>query len=71
MTGVNDQDSFNAASFVEHVEKPVTRYIVRSKDESIPLEKSKKEQIAQNCNNLAENDNIPASESEDKSQDET
>lgn len=55
VTGVNDLDSFNAAAFVDHVEKPATRYIIRNKEETVLLEKSKKEQddtiIEQNSDN--------------------
>lgn len=71
VTGVNDLDSFNAASFVEQVEKPATRYIVRNKDLSENGDLIKKEQVAHNCNNVAENDIIPDEISEDKSQNET
>lgn len=71
ITQVNDTGVFNPVSFVEHVEKPTTRYIVRNKDLSENGDLIKKEQVAHNCNNAAENDIISANKGEDKSQNET
>lgn len=47
-------NSFNPAGFVEHVEKPLKRYIVRSKDDPQNGELIKNEQIDENCTEIVE-----------------
>lgn len=61
---VNDQNSFNAASFVEHVEKPVKLYVKKNKRDSDIPEKDKNEQEQDNCNNVDEKELTTDEESE-------
>lgn len=54
VTGVKDNIEYNPASFVEHVEKPITRYVVRNKKLLESEEKTEPEQIAEKTEQIAE-----------------
>jgi hypothetical protein len=56
ITGITEKNDFNAASFVEHVEHPLKRYVVRTKKEPLEVVVAEREQIDENCTESVEID---------------
>lgn len=59
VTGVKDNVEYNPAAFVDMVEKPVKRYVVRNSKIPEIIEKAESEQIVQNSEQIEEIDEIP------------